>query len=192
MIENISKQINSFLSALKTTYSQQGQAGKILLPALFLLASCCLCSILISLFPLGSRNSPATVPSPNILPSQGIVATPTALFNFGTVTFAPFPTFPASTAFPTLTPPPTGTETSTPINPTTTVTPIPTVTVPPTTATSSGSVKIVALDKPMENVELQNLSNAPVNLSGWRLVSETGNQSCTLSGVLQPNEVLRV
>ncbi len=196
MIENISKQINSFLSALKTTYSQQGQVGKILLPALFLLASCCLCSILISLFPLGSRNSPASVPSPIILPSQGIVATPTALFNFGTVTFAPFPTFPSSTALPTLTAGQPPTESPTPIPtqivPTATGTSLPTVTNPPATPTIGGSVLIVAVNKPMEYVDIQNLRNAPVDLQGWRLVSETGNQSCTLRGVLQPNEVLRV
>jgi hypothetical protein len=48
------------------------------------------------------------------------------------------------------------------------------------------------VDKPAEFVEIQNLSNAEVNLRGWRLVSETGNQSCTLRGTLQPNEVLRV
>lgn len=31
-----------------------------------------------------------------------------------------------------------------------------------------------------------------MDLSGWNLVSITGNQPCTLSGVLQTNEVLRV
>lgn len=44
----------------------------------------------------------------------------------------------------------------------------------------------------MEYVEIQNVGNAAVNLSGWRLVSQTGNQSCTLNGILQPDEVLRV
>jgi hypothetical protein len=69
---------------------------------------------------------------------------------------------------------------------------LPTVTNPPTTATSGGSVLILTVDKPMEYVDIQNLSNVPVDLRGWRLVSETGDQSCTLRGVLQPNEVLRV
>jgi Predicted solute binding protein len=202
MIEKITEQINSFLSTLKTTYSQQGRVGKILLPALFLLTSCCLCSVLISLLRLGSRNPANSVPSPIILPSQGIVASPTALFNFGTVTFIPIPTFPTATGFPTLTPLPslpTGTETptSTPtqIPPTGTEIPLPLPTVtspPPATPTIGGSVLIVAVDKPMEYVDIQNLMNAPVDLQGWRLVSETGNQSCTLRGVLQPNEVLRV
>ena len=195
MIENITKQLNSLLSTLKTTYSQQGQIGKILIPGLFLLAFCCLCSILTSLLPL--RNSPNPVPSPNVFPSQGTGATPTALFNFGTVTFAPFPTLPTATAFPTLTALPTETPTPTQILPTailptTTGTSLLTVTSPPATATSSGSVLIVKVDKPTEYVDIQNFNNAPVDLNGWRLVSETGNQSCPLHGVLQPNEVLRI
>ena len=44
----------------------------------------------------------------------------------------------------------------------------------------------------MEYVDLQNVGNAPVDLRGWRLVSETGSQACMLSGILQTNEVLRV
>jgi hypothetical protein len=202
MVENITKQINAFLSALKATYNQQGQVGKILLPALLLLGTCCLCSVLISLFQLGSRNSPNGIASPIILPSQGVLATPTALFNFGTVTFAPFPTFPTSTGFPSLTPFPTSTETSTltptQILPTVTGTPLPLPTVtaapPPATATlqPSGSVLIVAVNKAEEYVDIQNGRNIPVDLSGWKLVSVTGSQSCTLHGVLQPNEILRV
>jgi len=198
-MENLTKQINSFLSALKTTYNQQGQIGRILLPVLFLFTFCCLCSVLVGLF--RPRASPTAVPSPNLLPTQDNAATPTALFNFGTVTFAPFPTFPTSTGLPTLTPLPTLTETLTPtptqtqILPTATGTPLPLPTVtspPPATATTGGSVMIVSVNKPLEYVELQNLSNAPVDLQGWRLVSETGNQSCALRGVLQPNEALRV
>jgi hypothetical protein len=121
------------------------------------------------------------------------------LFNFGTVTFAPFPTFPTATAFPTLTPLSTETPTPTQILPTSTGTSLPTVTNPPATATnppatatSSGSVLIITVNKPTEYVDIQNFNNAPVDLSGWKLVSETGNQSCPLRGVLQPNEVLRV
>jgi competence protein ComEC len=41
-------------------------------------------------------------------------------------------------------------------------------------------------------VDIQNVSGEEANLSGWRLVSEKGNQSCTLKGIMQPNEVLRV
>jgi Lamin Tail Domain len=187
------EQINSFILRLKTLYSQQGRTGKILLPSLVLLASCCLCSLSISLFSSGLRNSPIT-PGPNVLPSVGIAATPTALFNFDFATFTPFPTLPPSTALPTLTPLPTETPTSTQTVPTATGTPLPTMTAtqPPATVPITGSVRIVTMDKAMEYVELQNVGNAPVDLTGWKLVSETGSQSCTLRGVLQPNEVLRV
>jgi hypothetical protein len=41
-------------------------------------------------------------------------------------------------------------------------------------------------------VEVQNFSQTPVNLRGWRLVSETGDQLCNLRGTLDPNEVLRI
>lgn len=198
MIENITKQINSFLSALKTTYSQQGQVGKILLPGLFLLVFCCLCSVLIGVF--RPRNASNPVPSPIVLPSVGVVATPTALFSFASLTPFSVPTLPSSTPLPTLTPPPTGTQTPTQLLPTVTASSIPTDTataiptaIPATaTATSGSSVLIVAVNKPREYVDIQNVSTAPVDLSGWKLVSELGNQSCTLRGTLQPNEVLRI
>jgi hypothetical protein len=184
------KQINSLVSALTRIYSQQGWLGKILFPGVVLLGFCFLCSILISLF--STRNPPSIVPSPNILPSVEKEATPTALFSFGSGTFTPFPTFPAPSALPTMTSPPTGTATPTQNVPTATGTALPTVTNPPATAASSGSVLITAVNKAMEYVDLQNIGNAPVDLRGWRLVSETGSQSCTLGGVLQPNDVLRV
>jgi len=189
--KDMMERINSFLAALKTTYSQQGQIGKVLLPALLLLAFCCLCSVLVSLLP--ARNSPNPTPSPNAFPSEGVVATPTALFDFDFPTVTPFPTLPPSTALPTLTPLPTGSPTATQLVPTATGTALPTVTLPPpATATSSGSLSIVAVNKPVEYVDIQNLNNAPVDLRGWKLVSETGNQSCTLRGTMQPNEILRV
>ncbi len=190
------EQINSFLSALKKVYNQQGQIGKILLPAMVLLILCCLCSVLASL--ARSRSSPGPVVSPIVLPSQGIVDTPTALFNFGTVTFAPFPTFPSSTPLPSLTASVTGVPTSTPEIPTATGTavPLPTLTasqtLPTPTVVVVGSVQIATVDKVLEFVDIQNGSNVPVDLSGWKLVSETGSQSCPLRGVLQPTETLRV
>ena len=190
------ERINSLLSALKSTYNQQGPLGKILLPAMVLLIVCCLCLALASLARSGS--SPNPVASPILIPSQGSVATPTGLFDFGTVTFAPFPTFPSSTPFPSLTASVTGVPTSTQEIPTATGTtvPLPTLTAsqppPPPTVAVVGSVQIATVDKAQEFVELQNGSNVPVDLSGWKLVSETGNQSCTLRGLLQPNETLRV
>lgn len=190
--KNIAEQLTSSLSAWKTIYSQQGWIGKILFPGVILLGFCFLCSILISL--LSTRNSSNVVPSPIILPSVGIGPTPTPLFNFGLATFTPFPTFPAPSALPTMTSLPTATETATQAVPAATGTPLPTVTNtnPPVTVQPSGSVMIATVNKAMEYVDIQNLSNAPVDLQGWRLVSETGDQSCTLNGVLQPNEILRV
>jgi len=202
MMENITKQINSFLSTLVTMYDKQGQVVKVLIPALFLLGFCCLCSVVIPLLP--SRNPSTGLPSPTVFPTDGTQATPTPLFNFNT--FTPFPTrtFFVPTAFPTLTSSPTGTQTPTPLVPTVTGTsipsatatasPIPTATNPPATATATSvsSVVIIAVNKPAEYVEIQNLTQTPVDLRGWRLVSETGNQSCNLRGTLAPNEVLRI
>ena len=200
--KNIMKQINSFISALKTTYSQQGQIVKVLIPALLVLGFCCLCSVLIPLLP--SRN-PSNVPlSPNVFPTEGTQATPSPLFSFST--FTPFPTQTSfvPTAFPTLTASPTGTQTPTGFVPTATATsipsatatasPIPTATNPPATATATSvsSIVIIGVNKPAEYVEIQNFSQTPVNLRGWRLVSETGNQSCDLRGTLAPNDVLRI
>jgi hypothetical protein len=57
---------------------------------------------------------------------------------------------------------------------------------------NTGSVLIVAVNKREEYVDVQNTGNGPVDLNGWKLVSETGNQACTLTSILQPNEVLRI
>jgi hypothetical protein len=192
-MENITNQINSFLSTLKTIYSQQGQIGKIILP-LFLLAFCCACSFLFRLLQTASSANTA-VPTPFVFPTQGNVATPTPLFNFGST---PLATLSVPTALPTtpspatITPTITLTQTPTQIAPTETATLVPTNTVVPVTPTSSGTVQIISVNKAMEYVDLQNFNNAPVDISGWKLVSVTGNQPCALSGVLQPNEVLRV
>ena len=191
-LKNIVKQINSFLSGWKTTYGQQGWTGKILVPGLFLLFLCFLCSILLSLFPFRSLTSAENTPRPDVLPSVVSGATPTALFNFGLETFTPFPTLSAPSALPTATNPPTETQTPTQTISTPTVTPLPTLTSPPPTASSSGSVAITAVNKVLEYVDIQNTGNGPVVLQGWKLVSETGSQACSLSGMIQPNEVLRV
>lgn len=201
MIENITKQIHALLSGLKMTYARQGQAGKILIPAVILLACCCLFSVLMLLLP--PRTPASAVPSPSIFPTDGAQPTPTALFNFDFPTFTPFPTLPPPSAFPSLTPLPTETPTATQPVPTETLTAIPTATdtplptatgtpLPTATATSAGSVVIIAVDKRAEYVDIQNFSPAPVNLRGWRLVSETGNQSCDLRGTLEPDEILRI
>ena len=59
-------------------------------------------------------------------------------------------------------------------------------------ATTGVLVLITAVDKQLEYVDIQNAGGAPVSLSKWVLVSETGNQSCRLRGILQSKEVLRI
>lgn len=43
-----------------------------------------------------------------------------------------------------------------------------------------------------EYVNLKNIGNQPQDLTGWLLVSERGNQTCSLSGVIQPDEILTI
>ena len=120
---NITRQINSFVSRLITTYRQQGQIVQVLIPGLLVLGFCCLCSVLIPLLP--SRNPSNGLPSPTFFPTDGTQATPTPLFSFST--FTPFPTRTSfvPTAFPTLTPSPTGTQTPTSLVATVTATSTP-------------------------------------------------------------------
>lgn len=63
-------------------------------------------------------------------------------------------------------------------------------------ATSSGSaspsVIIVAVNKSAEYVDIKNTGSVAVNLKGWTLVSERGNQRCGLSGILEPGQTLRI
>ena len=184
------EKLDSFISGWKEIFNQQGMAAKALLLGFSLLALCCLCSILAGLF--RSRNSANEVPSPYVMPSAGIMATPTALFNFGQETFTPFPTLPTSTGLPITPQPPTETPTLTPTVPSATETLAPTATSVTATNTNTGSVVILGVDKIMEYVDIKNVSNETVNLGGWRLVSQYGRQSCALSGVLEPNAVLRV
>lgn len=185
------RQGNSFFDTLRAAYLQQGQWGRILIPGLFLLVICCLCSITISLLRPRSTSSPT--PSPVLLPTQGTQPTPTPLFSFDFPTFTPFPTSTSfvPTPFPTLTPLPTGTQTPTQSLPTATSTPLPTSTVT-ATPTPASPVVIIGVDKIAEYVEIQNRTQAPVNLRGWKLVSEVGNESCGLRGTLEPNVILRI
>ena len=188
--------INSLLSTLRTAYSQQGQTGRILIPVLFLLASCCLCAVTVNAF--RPRGAATAAPSPGSFPTNEGQPTPTALFDFDFPTFTPFPTLPPPSPFPTLTPLPTETQAPTPTAPpatdTATATTIPTdtATLVPPTATSAPSVVIVAVHKIGENVDIQNVSSEAVDLAGWRLVSQAGNQTCNLSGKLGRNQTLRV
>lgn len=204
MLENFTSQIKAFLSTLRTTYNQQGQTGKILFALLAVFVLCCLCSIPISVLRFGARGVSTPVPSPGGFPTAaGTQPTPTPLFDFDFPTLTPFPTltFSVPSPFPTLTPEPTGSPTSTSIAPTATAspTPFPTLTAtqppptnPPATPTRVRSVQIITVNKAEEYAEIRNDTSTPVNLRGWRLVSELGDQSCALRGTLEPNEILRI
>src|SRR5512134_715967 len=163
------EQLNSLIVVLKEKYNQQGQAGKILIPSLGLLTLCCVCSLVFNLIP--ARNAPGMTPSP-VLPTGPVTQpTPTALFSFDATLF---PTLVAPSPLVTAPSPATATQI-----PTATFTLPPTSTIPPATAASSGSVQIITVNKPEEYVEIQNVGNGPVDLSGWSLVSVIGNQHCT-------------
>ncbi len=204
MIETITKQLNALLTTWKTTYNRQGQTGKILFAMLSVFLFCCLCSIPISVLRFGSRGASTPIPSPNTFPTiEGTQPTPTPLFNFDIPTLTPFPTltFSVPSPFPTRTPESTGSPTATSIPPTVTASqpPLPTMTAtqppptnPPATPTRVSPVRILAVNKAEEYVEIRNDTNTPVNLRGWRLVSELGNQSCALRGTLDPDEILRI
>lgn len=92
-------------------------------------------------------------------------------------TETPIPGTPTNTGTPTPTPTDTVTSTPTPIPPT--ATPLPAITV-------------IRVNDRQEYADIRNNSAAPIDLSGWMLRSEKGQQDCSLGGVINPNEVLRV
>jgi hypothetical protein len=53
-------------------------------------------------------------------------------------------------------------------------------------------IRIKVVDKEAEYVDLENIGNQPQDLTGWSLVSEKGNQGCSLSGVIISGATLRV
>jgi hypothetical protein len=193
------ERINSFISNLKSLYHQQGQAGRILIPFVFLLMFCCLCSLAFSVLSARSRSAPDITPSPVIPTSAGTQPTPTALFGLGST---PFPTPVAPSPLPTTLAPATATAIPTQTIPPATATqiatetqiliPTSTNTVSPPTAADSSSVEIIGVNKRAEYVEIRNTGGQSVDLTDWKLVSEMGNQPCTLRVILLPNEVLRV
>lgn len=60
------------------------------------------------------------------------------------------------------------------------------------TPVQGGSVVIVGLNKRAEYADLRNDGATAVELTGWRLLSEKGDQNCALGGVIGPGETLRV
>jgi endonuclease YncB( thermonuclease family) len=62
----------------------------------------------------------------------------------------------------------------------------------PTPEPSAAQVVIVTVNKREEWVDILNVGNSSVDLTGWNLVSERGNQNCPLSGVISAGETLRI
>lgn len=86
-----------------------------------------------------------------------------------------------------------------------TSTPLPTLTIASTetliptldsttlpTLINGALIRIKVVDKEAEYVDLENIGNQPQDLTGWSLVSEKGNQACSLSGVIISGATLRV
>ncbi len=57
---------------------------------------------------------------------------------------------------------------------------------------SSSGLIILSVNKQSEFAIIQNSGSIAIDISGWRLVSEKGNQACTLSGIIQPGATLQV
>jgi hypothetical protein len=68
-----------------------------------------------------------------------------------------------------------------------------TVTLRPTSSASAGdSLRVVAVDKREEYVDIANQGSSAVNLSGWVLRSERGAQDCPLDGEIEARQTLRI
>jgi micrococcal nuclease len=61
-----------------------------------------------------------------------------------------------------------------------------------TVKTPTASILITAVNKQAEYVDIKNVSLSAIDLTGWSLVSEKGEQTCYLGGMIQPGETLRI
>ena len=100
-------------------------------------------------------------------------------------TNTPLPTLPpaTNTLVPTSEPP-----TPTPM-PSPTTAPLPSPTAEPVVG---GQIVIISVDKRAEYVDLQNVGDQAQDISGWVLISEKGDQRCSLGGVIEASAILRV
>jgi Lamin Tail Domain len=161
---------------LKQNRNRQWMIGGIGL--FFLVGLCGLLSLVVSRFAGQSAPMNATVGASNLAfitwtPAVTNTSTPTSTATVPAATRTPLPTGLPTQSFETAT-----------------------VVILPTSfvigASSAGLVAITAVDKKLEYADIQNVGSTPVSLSGWKLVSEVGNQSCVLRGILQAKEVLRI
>lgn len=123
-----------------------------------------------------------------------IYAIDTSLREIGVLpTYTPSPV-------PTFTPKPSNTPTQSPSNtPRPTKTPLPTKTRTITPEPTATATKIIGpfviieqVNYLAEYVDLRNIGSEPQDLSGWKIVSEKGNQICRLAGVINSGSSLRV
>jgi len=63
---------------------------------------------------------------------------------------------------------------------------------PSPTVINAGNLAIIKVEKDDEYVDILNPGAEAVDLAGWHLLSEKGEQNCALSGVIQPGQTLRV
>ncbi len=161
------KYLDSLFFRWKKVYHQQGESGKLLIACLSLLVFSFLWVLPVRLF--RSPNSSVALASEGIGPdtfeSSAVLVSSTAL--------PARPRLPASS--PTLT---RVLDSATQIV--------------KSAAARGVPVVIIGVDKLNEFVDIQNVGKVAVNLSGWLLVSETGNQVCALEGVLHSGERMRV
>jgi endonuclease YncB( thermonuclease family) len=54
------------------------------------------------------------------------------------------------------------------------------------------NVIIFSVNKPGEFVDIQNIGDSPIDLYGWKLISEEGKEECKLSGIIHPYEIVRL
>jgi endonuclease YncB( thermonuclease family) len=57
---------------------------------------------------------------------------------------------------------------------------------------SAAQIIIVMANKRDEYVDIQNVGNTDVDLTGWNLVSERGHQECYLGGIIRVGETMRI
>lgn len=62
----------------------------------------------------------------------------------------------------------------------------------PTPTGINQPVRIIEVNKQAEYVIIRNDSNAPIDLKGWKMVSEKGSQVCDLGGSLPPGTTLQI
>jgi len=170
------------IKGIPERFSKMTSSSKLIIVGMGLVLLLCLFSVIFSFFTQFGQAPIATATYKGA--DSVVIVTWTPAYASPTVTGSVTPT---SSPVPTRTPLPTSLPTRS--------FETPTVVVLPTginLATGRGVLTISSMDKNLEYVDIQNVGYGPVNLTGWTLVSERGEQVCRLSGMLQPREVFGV